>query len=382
MKALGSIVAGVMLVGIWYMPRSGSVNVFAQSNQSKLPEATIAEVSKPAASNPAKTSSKRLKIEVEVSSPSEILVEEGQKVTAKQVIVDRKTERTSLTNQLQETKLSIERLKTSPKVSKVPPASVSTLKNLPKAQYLEESAQVNAATAKLRDTERKYAVAKQVAEAPLPETGKVRVSNVAVRQAEEAIRKQQQKIDALSTIQELDPAVKQHEEAKLTKLRQTLTELQAKLEPDQQSEAAAKVTKASNLEAARFELTTAQRDLELAKARLGAASEKRQQTEYEYQIKQTERTEQVQRLELERVKLLESGKLQEHDREYQIAQLVLKHNQIQRQLEELAVVKTPHAGTIRRVKLAGQRNGLLQYEVVLVYSLNGGDSKTNDWKEE
>jgi hypothetical protein len=142
------------------------------------------------------------------------------------------------------------------------------------------------------------------------------------------------------------------------------------------------VTKASNLEAARFELTTAQRDLELAKARLGAASEKRQQTEYEYQIKQTERTEQVQRLELERVKLLESGKLQEHDREYQIAQLVLKHNQIQRQLEELAVVKTPYAGTIRRVKLAGQRNGLLQYEVVLVYSLNGGDSKTNEWKEE
>jgi hypothetical protein len=124
MKALGSIVAGVMLVGIWYMPRSGSVNVFAQSNQSKLPEATIAEVSKPAASNPAKTSSKRLKIEVEVSSPSEILV----------------------------VKLSIERLKTSPKVSKVPPASVSTLKNLPKAQYLEESAQVNAATARLRDT--------------------------------------------------------------------------------------------------------------------------------------------------------------------------------------------------------------------------------------
>ncbi len=377
MKTLGSIVAGIMLVGIWYMPKSG--NVFAQS---KLPEVIPAAASKPIASNTTKASSKRLKIEVEVSSPSEILVEEGQKVTAKQVIVDRKTERTSLTNQLQEVKLSIERLKTSPKVSKVPPANVSTLKNLPKAQYLEESAQINAANAKLRDTERKYAVAKQVAEAPLPETGKVRVSNVAVRQAEEAIRKQQQKIDALTTIQELDPAVKQHEEAKLTKLRQTLTELQAKLEPDQQSEAAAKVTKASNLEAARFELTTAQRDLELAKARLGAASEKRQQTEYEYQIKQTERTEQVQRLELERIKLLESGKLQEHDREYQIAQLVLKHNQIQRQLEELAVVKTPHAGTIRRVKLAGQRNGLLQYEVVLVYSLNGGDSKTSEWKEE
>jgi hypothetical protein len=85
---------------------------------------------------------------------------------------------------------------------------------------------------------------------------------------------------------------------------------------------------------------------------------------------------------LERVKILETGKLQEHDREYQIAQLVLKHNQIQRQMQELAVIKTPYAGTIRRVKLASQRGGLLKYEIVLVYASNELVVKTNDWKAE
>jgi hypothetical protein len=146
------------------------------------------------------------------------------------------------------------------------------LKALPRAQFLEEAAQVTAATAKLQDIQRKYAVAKTVAMAPLPESGRVRISAVAVRQQEETIRKQQQKIDALQAIEDFDPAVKQHEEAKMGQLRKTLVELRAKLEPEQQQEAVAKVTRSSNLEGARLEVTTAQRELDLAKAKLAAAN--------------------------------------------------------------------------------------------------------------
>jgi hypothetical protein len=253
---------------------------------------------------------------------------------------------------------------------------------LPPAQYLEETAQVKAATAKLQDTQRKYTIAHQVATAPLPETGRVRISIVAVQQASDKIKKQQQKIDALQTIEDLDPVVRQHEEVKLGQLKQALVELQAKLEPEQQQAAVATVNRSSALEAARFEVTTAHRELELAKARLGAASEKRQQTEFEYQLKQSERQDQVQRLELERVKLLETGRLQEHEREYQIAQLVLKHNQIQRQMTELAVVKVPHAGMIRRVKLVSQRGNLLKYEIVLSYVPQEVATKTKGWQSE
>jgi hypothetical protein len=382
-KPWGSLVAGLILLGAWYVPKPSSNNVLALSPLQPKTAMPVAEPAVQSGAMPiAKSGGKRLKIEVEVSSPGEVLVADGARVGAQQVIVDRKMERGNLMVQLQEVKLSIEKLKMAPRVTPVPPSNVSGLKALPRAQFLEEAAQVTAATAKLQDIQRKYAVAKTVAMAPLPESGKVRISAVAVRQQEETIRKQQQKIDALQTIEDLDPVVKQHEEAKMGQLRKALVELQAKLEPEQQQEAVARVTRSSNLEGARLEVTTAQRELDLAKARLGAAGEKRRQMEFEYQLKQNEQAGQVQRLELERVKLLETGRLQEHEREYQIAQLVLKHNQIQRQMTELAVVKVPHAGMIRRVKLVGQRGGLLRYEIVLVYVPNELGTKTNDWKEE
>jgi hypothetical protein len=386
-KSVGSLMAGGLLLGFWILPKSGNFNAFAGVGLPLAAPKGAVEPSlrpSPSSSPVARTAgvNRRLKITVEVNSPGELLVEDGQKVVAQQVIVDRKIERGVLTAQLDEVKLSIEQLRTAPAVSQVPPAAVNSLKALPKAQYLEESAQVTAATAKLRDMERKFEVALKVAAAPLPETGKVRVGTIAVQQAEENIRKQQRKIDALGTLEDLDPAIRQHEEAVMAKLQQGLAELRAKLEPEEQQEALAKVTRASALEAVRLELTTAQRDLELAKARLGAAAEKRRQLEYDYEIRQAERAEQVQRSELERVKLLESGKLQAHDREYQVAQLVLKRDRIQRQIEALATIKVPHAGTIRRVKLAGQKNGLLQYEIVLVYGPGETAPKTNEWKEE
>ena len=70
---------------------------------------------------------KRLKIELDVSNPDDILVKEGQTVAANQLIADRQSERSTLTAQLQEVNLSIEKLKAAPKVSQVPPAGAKTL---------------------------------------------------------------------------------------------------------------------------------------------------------------------------------------------------------------------------------------------------------------
>jgi uncharacterized protein involved in type VI secretion and phage assembly len=77
---------------------------------------------------------------------------------------------------------------------------------------------------------------------------------------------------------------------------------------------------------------------------------------------------------------MEANKLQEHDREYQIAQLVLKKIQIQKQLETLAGVKTPHQGMIRRVKLVSQQGNLMRYEVGLVYPIQPA-ATVNQWKD-
>jgi hypothetical protein len=177
--------------------------------------------------------SKRLKIEIDVTSPGDLLVKEGQTVTANQLIADRQSERSTLTAQLQETNLSIERLKFAPKVSPVPPAGVKTLTSLPpKTSYGEEQAQIKAATAKIGDLERKYVLAQAAAKTNLPETEKVRGSKLEVKQAEEKIARHQQKIDALKTLEDIDQAVKDHEQVKLRELNRALIEAQTKLEQD------------------------------------------------------------------------------------------------------------------------------------------------------
>jgi multidrug efflux pump subunit AcrA (membrane-fusion protein) len=335
---------------------------------------------------PAPTQSKRLKIEIDVTSPGDLLVKEGQTVTANQLIADRQSERSTLSAQLQETNLAIERLKAAPKVSPVPPAAVKALNSLPpKISYGEEQAQITAATARVRDLERKYVLAQTQTRATLPETEKVRASKIAIKQAEEKIRRHQQKIDALKTLEDIDEAVKDHEQVKLRELNRSLIEAQAKLEQDIAIERIATAARVSRLADVQFEVTGAQRDLQLAKSRLATAAEKRRQLEYDYQTKQVERGEQIQRWELERVKMLETNRLQVHDREYQIAQLVLKQRQIHKQLETIGVVRTPHQGTIRRVKLVAQHGNLLRYEVALIYALNAPKPITpvvSQWQEE
>jgi hypothetical protein len=171
---------------------------------------------------------------------------------------------------------------------------------------------------------------------------------------------------------------------KLRELNRALIEATSKLEQDIATEGIARSTRSSHLADAQFQITEAQRELQLARARMITATEKRRQLEFDYQTKQTERGEQIERLELERVKLMETSKLQVHDREYQVAQLVLKQGQIQKQLETIGVVRTPHQGTIRRVKLVAQHGNLLRYEVSLIYVPNAPkpNSPVSQWQVE
>jgi hypothetical protein len=329
---------------------------------------------------------KRLKIEIDVTSPGDLLIKEGQTVTVNQLIADRKSERVALSTQLQEIKLSIERLKLAPSVSQVPPLGVKAVNGLPpKVSYVEEQTQITAATAKVRDLERKYVLLESKTKITLPETQKVRGSRIAVEQASSKIARHQQKIDALKRLEDMDEAVKEHEQVKLRELNRVLTETQNKLEQDIATERIASSTRLSHLADAKFEITGAQRELELARAKLATSLEKRRQLEFDYRIKEAEQGQQVQRLELERVRMMEVGKLAAHDREYQIAQLLLKKGQVQKQLETIGVVKTPHQGTIRRLKLVSQHSNVLRYEVVLVYNVNPTptpSSKPPQWKED
>ena len=81
---------------------------------------------------------------------------------------------------------------------------------------------------------------------------------------------------------------------------------------------------------------------------------------------------------------LEVANLQNHDREYQLAQLRLKKVQLQSQIREIKGILAPFDGTVRRVKLVAQQGNVLRYEVGLMYASATvqGRSDVPVWRED
>jgi hypothetical protein len=153
----------------------------------------------------------------------------------------------------------------------------------------------------------------------------------------------------------------------LSKLLQSLTEARLKVSEAMAIEDAARMTRSNKVDEVRVEITTAQRDLDLAHAKLAAAIEKTNQARADRQVAEAEREDRVFRTELERIKLTEIANLQKHDREYEIAQLQVKKTQLIAQIRELKGVTAPFDGTVKRVKLLAQQGNVLRYEVGLMY---------------
>jgi hypothetical protein len=167
-------------------------------------------------------SAKRLKIQVDVASPQDLKIKEGQQVAHNQLIADyRQPERIALKAELDRVNLSIEKLKSAPKVAPIPPVKVKEAKGSIAPNYAQEQAEIATARTKLVNIQRKYQLAQKLAATPLPETAKIRSLTLAAAEIETAIAKQQQKIDALGTMEDIDKPIQEHEAVKLAKLKQS-----------------------------------------------------------------------------------------------------------------------------------------------------------------
>jgi hypothetical protein len=325
------------------------------------------------APTPAETvpkSAKRLKIQVDVASPKDLKIKEGQQVAHNQLIADyRQPERTALIAELERVKLSIQKLKSTPKVAPIPPAQVKAVKSFITPAYTEEEAAIQKAKTTLKGIQDKYQLALKSSMTPIPETVKVRSLTSAVTDIEAVIRKQQQKIDALKTLEEIDQSIQSHEQVTMTKLQQSLMEAKLRVEEAVAIEKTALMTRSNQLEEIRADVANAQRDVNVAGSRLAAAIEKTHQLQTERQIDEIDRQDRLFRTELERIKQTEVANLQNHDRQYQLAQLQLKKTQLESQIGGLTGILAPFDGTVRRVKLVSQQGNVLRYEIGLMYAM-------------
>lgn len=400
MKKVAASILSLVAIGTWWSverphPKSTVVAASGSGQQAIEPDpfenedsttfaatpstlARSANISTTTQSKPVTTApnAKRLKIQVEVNSPKDLKVKEGQRIAINDTVADnQRIQRAALTAELTSVNLRLEKLKLAPKVTPIPPAKVNTLKQAVKHSYAQEEAEIASVKSRISELQRKYRLVQSSTTAPLPETAKVRSLAQAVTDIEGSIRKQQQKIDALKTISdddkligEIDKPITEHEDIQLAKLQQFWTEARLKVSEAMAIEDAARRTRSNKVEEVRVEIVNAQRDLDLAHAKLAAAIEKTNQARADRQIAEAERDDRVFRTELERIKLTEVANLQKHDREYEIAQLQVKKTQLIAQIRELKGVTAPFDGTVKRVKLLAQQGNVLRYEVGLMYA--------------
>lgn len=400
MKKVAASILSLVAIGTWWSverphPKSTVVAASGSGQQAIEPDpfenedsttfaatpstlARSANISTTTQSKPVTTApnAKRLKIQVEVNSPKDLKVKEGQRIAINDTVADnQRIQRAALTAELTSVNLRLEKLKLAPKVTPIPPAKVNTLKQAVKHSYAQEEAEIASVKSRISELQRKYRLVQSSTTAPLPETAKVRSLAQAVTDIEGSIRKQQQKIDALKTISdddkligEIDKPITEHEDIQLAKLQQFWTEARLKVSEAMAIEDAARRTRSNKVEEVRVEIVNAQRDLDLAHAKLAAAIEKTNQARADRQIAEAERDDRVFRTELERIKLTEVANLQKHDREYEIAQLQVKKTQLISQIRELKGVTAPFDGTVKRVKLLAQQGNVLRYEVGLMYA--------------
>ncbi|MDB9529937.1 hypothetical protein PN498_28380 [Oscillatoria sp. CS-180] len=249
-------------------------------------------------------SPKRLTITVFVADPEDLKVQQGDRVSAGQLIADRTRERQRLETQYQQLTLTLQKLQASTITPPQAPASVPAIAALPHPNYLEEQATIERA-------------------------------KVTVEQAEAAIAAKQQELTYLAELPNLNPLVLEHETAKLAELQRAHT--------------------------------AAVRDYQLSMGKLANAQSDTDYQEYRHSLDLAERVERANQAALSYQRQWAEYEQRLRDRDYQLSQTQLRLDEVENAIASLAVVRSPYAGRIRQIKWLGQgADGLLSVELTLL----------------
>ena len=266
-----------------------------------------------------------------LTTPADLRVKQGSRIVAGQILSDRITERQRLQTQRQQLELSLKKLQI-PLPELTLPSPPPTLNKLPPVSYRQEIAHITLKTGELQQIETKITQQKQkiaqllaLPSAPLIKGG-LRGDPVNVASLPTFVTIDSQPLPPVEKIIE-------HERAKLSQM-ETERE-QAKIQ------------------------------LDIARAALSTAKEKRLQEEYQLALEENRRaiTLQNQQLEVEKQRAVRAAQLQE--REYNQAVIRTRIQEIDNALVQLATVKAPYPGTVKRLKWQGQDDRLLTVELTV-----------------
>jgi hypothetical protein len=327
------------------------------STTNKAPEAEINLI-------PSKSATpKRLKINLSIANTNDLKVRQGDKVTKGQVIADRDGERSRLNRERRETLLSIAKieqtpvpqLRISPPIREIPPASFAISRS---ERVATEEAAIQQAELKFSQSQRNYQAT--LSNDPfITARANVDFAKAAIEQAYREVELQQKKIEAIAQVKGIPPEMLEHETEKLKEVRSNWEKRQAEYKFREAEYKQVEQGRTESISALKEAVESARAELEIAQARLRAAKESQNQREYEHQIAIARRNEEANQSAI-------TVSQQNLDREFKLTQLKGRISSIDDRLSSIAVVRSPFAGSIKRIKVESQSDNTLKVTISLI----------------
>ncbi|WPF87358.1 hypothetical protein WEU38_11095 [Cyanobacterium aponinum AL20118] len=311
------------------------------------------------------TQPKRLKITVNIYSPEDIQVKEGEIIKKGDIISDRTLLRKNLENQLRSTKLALNNIKSSKVLEPIRPIPTPPIQNLPPANFAQEEAQVETAELEYVQAQRAYALALEN-DPFISIKAKVNHQQTEVEEAIKEVQKQGQKTASIAMINNLPTEVIEHEKYKLGQKQSELSKQQANFDLTQAELKQVQENRIIELQNLQDKVNSARAKLELANAKLRKAKSDRSLLEYNHSINTTVRIEEANQAQIAYNRQQQEYQQQVRDKEYKVTQLTDNISNLEDKLSSIAVVKSPYSGQIKKIKYENQTDNTIKVEITLV----------------
>ena len=319
---------------------------------------------------------KIFKITVSVRRPEDLKVQQGDLVQEGEIIADRVEERNRLAAQKAQLELSLGQISERKIIEPPGLLAVPEMLPLPAPNFERETAEIAVAQLEIERAKRALELHRNaLSTEPIKETNDLDDANRLAEAIGQKINGQELKIEEIGKLKELPPSVLIHEKLVMKNLQDELKVAEAdtsRKESALQQVKLDNISKAQDLEAG---VKRAEGDLALAKSKLSEAQQQAAMEGSRYSIEQARRAEEKNQALAFHSRHLAEVQQQKRDRDYQLAQITEKIQNLEEKLDALAIVTAPYTGTIRRVKSLGQNNGDISFELTLAVNSGSGNPK-------
>jgi len=256
---------------------------------------------------------RRIVLKLNLSSPADLLVQQGQVVQSGETIADRVRDRDRLQARLEKVQLQIAQV--GAPVNQPPPVRpVPEIAGLPPANFLAEVAEVER-------------------------------QGVLIESKQREITQQQRLIDMLESMpdSQVPEATIPHEQEVMAQLQRELAQVQS--------------------------------EYDLAQAQLSQAQAERQYLEYQHSVTVANRQIQIQQAQLQQAEQQQRVAENERERQFKLSQLEVEQDRLESELLQLSAVRAPFTGTIQRINWKGQNDRNILVEVTLIATVDGDDAR-------